>query len=167
MGTLAIGKSLLLYPRSQHEDDSQRSTDFECKEVRSLKDKASTLQKSASILVSILSGIISIDGYSSYLDRSKDSIWSTTVAAVACIQTEYTHPEIRPTHQINCCISGQGSTPFAHQRFIIQHCKQVIKCQRQLGPGQLIDLRILQRYSASELWHGSASRKVGSDVGWN
>ncbi|KAF8626071.1 hypothetical protein AX14_011513, partial [Amanita brunnescens Koide BX004] len=72
---------------ANNEDDSQRSTDFECKEVRSLKDKASTLQKSASILVSILSGIISIDGYSSYLDRSKDSIWSTTVAAVARIQT--------------------------------------------------------------------------------
>ena len=51
----------------------KQSTEFEYKEVKSLEDRAHTLQISASISVSILSGAISIGGYGSYLDRSKDT----------------------------------------------------------------------------------------------
>src|SRR6266550_4777782 len=74
------------------------STDFEYKEVRSLEDRANTLQVSASISVSILSGAISIGGYGSYLDRSKDSIHSTTVAAVARIRTEHRYLDTHGLH---------------------------------------------------------------------
>lgn len=76
----------------------KKSTDFEYKEVRSLEDRAHTLQISASISVSILSGAISIGGYGSYLDRSKDNIHSTTVAAVARIRTEHRYLDTQGLH---------------------------------------------------------------------
>lgn len=63
----------------------KQSTEFEYKEVKSLKDRAHTLQISASISVSILSGAILIGGYGSYLDQSKDTSQSTTIAAVVRI----------------------------------------------------------------------------------
>ena len=76
----------------------KRSTDFEYKEVKSLEDRAHTLQISASISASILSGAISIGGYGSYLDRSKDSSQSTTVAAVVRIRTEHAYLDTQGLH---------------------------------------------------------------------
>ena len=76
----------------------KRSTEFEYKEVKSLEDRAHTLQISASISVSILSGAISIGGYGSYLDRSKDTSQSTTVAAVVRIRTEHVYLDTQGLH---------------------------------------------------------------------
>ncbi|KAK2459522.1 hypothetical protein APHAL10511_008464 [Amanita phalloides] len=77
---------------------AMKSTDFEYKEVRSLQDRAHTLQISASLSVSILCGAIAMGGYGSYLDRSKDSSQSTTVAAVVRIRTEYQYLDVHGLH---------------------------------------------------------------------
>ncbi|KAF8630564.1 hypothetical protein AX17_005376 [Amanita inopinata Kibby_2008] len=67
----------------------KKVTDFEYKEVRSLEDRANSLDISASLSVSIFSGAVTISGYGSYLDRKEDKSQSTTIAAVVRIRTEH------------------------------------------------------------------------------
>ncbi|KAF8634982.1 hypothetical protein AX17_004056 [Amanita inopinata Kibby_2008] len=67
----------------------KKVTDFEYKEVRSLEDRADSLEISASLSVSLLCGLIDIGGYGSYLERNKDKSQSTTIAATVRIRTEH------------------------------------------------------------------------------
>ncbi|KAF9459248.1 hypothetical protein BDZ94DRAFT_1050924 [Collybia nuda] len=52
------------------------------KEVKSLEDRANTLDISASLSATILGGVIGISGYGSYIGRNKDSTNSHTISVI-------------------------------------------------------------------------------------
>jgi len=63
------------------------STKFEFTEVNSLSDRASSLDVSTELSVSILSGAFSVGGSGAYLSNKQDTTESTTVAAISQYRT--------------------------------------------------------------------------------
>lgn len=63
-------------------------TSYDYREVKSLESRAHSLDISASLSVSVLSGALAVDGYGSYLDRADDSSGSHTIAVTARIRTK-------------------------------------------------------------------------------
>ncbi|KAF8345158.1 hypothetical protein F5887DRAFT_1282888 [Amanita rubescens] len=61
---------------------------YDYREIKSLESRAHSLNISASLSVSILSGALAVDGYRSYLDRADDSSSSHTIAVTARIHTK-------------------------------------------------------------------------------
>ena len=87
--TSALLPGFSLFKRSdiQCREGNINSTRFEFAEVNSLSDRASSLDVSAELSVSILSGAFSIGGSGAYLSNRQDTSESTTVAAIAQYRT--------------------------------------------------------------------------------
>ncbi|KAF8630577.1 hypothetical protein AX17_005389 [Amanita inopinata Kibby_2008] len=95
-GTL-LNESLFDLSKIVTQEQASPKTEFDYKEAKSLQERADTLNVSASLSISILSGAVNISGFGSYLDRKEDTSDSTTIAAYAHIRTKtesidvYTH----------------------------------------------------------------------------
>jgi len=71
----------------QSRTNNVNSTKFEFTEVNSLSDRASSLNVSAELSVSILSGAFNVGGSGAYLSNKQDTSESTTVAVIAQYRT--------------------------------------------------------------------------------
>ena len=87
--TSSLLQGFSLFKRSdiQSRANNVNSTKFEFTEVNSLSDRASSLDVSAELSVSILSGSFSVGGSGAYLSNKQDTNESTTVAAIAQYRT--------------------------------------------------------------------------------
>ena len=85
--SLLPGFSLFKRGDIQYREGNINSTKFEFAEVNSLSDRASSLDISSELSVSILSGAFSIGGSGAYLSNRQDTSESTTVAAIAQYRT--------------------------------------------------------------------------------
>ena len=85
--SLLPGFSLFKRSDIQSRESNINSTKFEFAEVNSLSGRASSLDISAELSVSILSGAFSVGGSGAYLSNKQDTNESTTVAAIAQYRT--------------------------------------------------------------------------------
>jgi hypothetical protein len=85
--SLLPGFSLFKPSEIQSRENNIHSTKFEFTEVNSHSDRASSLDVSAELSVSILSGSLSVGGSGAYLSNKQDTSESTTVAAIAQYRT--------------------------------------------------------------------------------
>lgn len=85
--SLLPGFSLFKRGDIQSRANNVNSTRFEFTEVNSLSDRASSLDVSAELSVSILGGAFSVGGSGAYLSNKQDTSESTTVAAIAQYRT--------------------------------------------------------------------------------
>lgn len=77
-------------------ESSTSFSDQSFKEVRSIQDRAESLDVSASLSLSILGGALDISGFGSYLDRSNKKSESHTLVTVARVLTKHNRLEIQP-----------------------------------------------------------------------
>ncbi|KAJ6517114.1 hypothetical protein DFH09DRAFT_1430860 [Mycena vulgaris] len=80
---LFLFRSALIQPRVA----AAKSTKSSILEVKNFSDRAATLDVSASLSLSILSGMVTVNGTASYLSASQDTAESATLAAVAQFRT--------------------------------------------------------------------------------
>ena len=85
--SLLPGFSLFKRSDIQSRANNVNSTKFEFTEVHSLSDRADSLDVSAELSVSILSGAFSVGGSGAYISNKQDTSESTTVAAIAQYRT--------------------------------------------------------------------------------
>jgi hypothetical protein len=71
-------------------------SDQSFKEVKSIQERADSLDVSASLSLSVLGGALEIGGFGSYLDRSNKKSESHTLVTVARVLTKHNRLEIQP-----------------------------------------------------------------------
>ncbi|KAJ7114279.1 hypothetical protein C8R44DRAFT_710106 [Mycena epipterygia] len=80
---LFLFRSALIQPRVA----AAKSTKSSILEVKNFSDRAATLDVSASLSLSILCGMVTVNGTASYLSTSQDTAESATIAAIAKFRT--------------------------------------------------------------------------------